>query len=235
MEIKKTVKTASVTRADIEAAAAKVFRREGYRAATMRQIADEVGLHKTSLYHHIQTKQELLVSITHHVLLGPIRNLEAIAQDKTKDPRTRLYEAVFFYMGCVFDRTDAIAVFDLYVSDIEDDELRANVMKMKRRYIRIFVDLVTECLGDDTSERADLVAFAILGACSYVVTWYQPNYKVPQKELAHAFARNAMRAIDGLPVSYSEEEGVTSAPYHQSAKASQPAARSVASSRRANS
>lgn len=204
----KSSKSSPVTRADIEAAAAKVFRREGYHAATMNQIAEEVGLHKTSLYHHIQSKQELLVAITQHVLVGPIRNLEEIARNEAKDARSRLYEAVVYYMGCIFDRTDAIAVFDLYVGDIEDEDLRASVMSMKRRYIRIFVDLVTECLGQNPSERPELVAFAILGACSYVVTWYQPNYRTSQEEMAHAFARNAMRAVDGALVNYSPEQGV---------------------------
>src|SRR5258708_7068853 len=108
----------NVKRADIEAAAAKVFRREGYRAATMNQIAQEVGLHKTSLYHHIRTKQELLVSITKYVLLGPIHELDLIAKDNKKDARRRLYEAVVYYMHTVFDRTDAIAVFTDYMNDI---------------------------------------------------------------------------------------------------------------------
>jgi len=198
----------NVTRADIEAAAAKVFRRVGYRAATMNEIAKEVGLHKTSLYHHIKTKQELLVSITKYVLLEPIQELEIIATTK-KDPRTRLYEAIVYYMHRVFDRTDAIAVFDLYMDDIEDKDLRKSVAAMKRRYIKIFINLVTECLGKNPSEKPELVAFAILGACSYVVTWYQPDYKTPKEELAHSFARTAIRAVEDVPVRF--EKGLLKA------------------------
>lgn len=63
---------ATVTRCEIEEAAARVFRREGYRGSTVAHIADEVGLHKTSLYHHIQSKQELLVALAHFVLDEPI-------------------------------------------------------------------------------------------------------------------------------------------------------------------
>ena len=45
---------------DIVAATAKVFRTKGYHAATIRDIADEVGILKGSLYHRLASKEELL-------------------------------------------------------------------------------------------------------------------------------------------------------------------------------
>ncbi|TMJ43828.1 MAG: helix-turn-helix transcriptional regulator, partial [Alphaproteobacteria bacterium] len=45
---------------DIVSAAAKVFRTKGYHAATVRDIAEEVGILKGSLYHHFASKEELL-------------------------------------------------------------------------------------------------------------------------------------------------------------------------------
>ena len=45
---------------DIVSAAAKVFRTKGYHAATVRDIAQEVGILKGSLYHHFASKEELL-------------------------------------------------------------------------------------------------------------------------------------------------------------------------------
>ena len=44
----------------IIAAAAKVFRTKGYHAATVQDIADEVGILKGSLYHHVKSKEDLL-------------------------------------------------------------------------------------------------------------------------------------------------------------------------------
>jgi iron-sulfur cluster repair protein YtfE (RIC family) len=45
---------------EIIAAAAKVFRTKGYHAATVQDIADEVGILKGSLYHHVKSKEDLL-------------------------------------------------------------------------------------------------------------------------------------------------------------------------------
>ena len=39
---------------EIVVAAAKVFRTKGYHAATVRDIAEEVGILKGSLYHHFK-------------------------------------------------------------------------------------------------------------------------------------------------------------------------------------
>ena len=41
----------------IIAAAAKVFRTKGYHAATVQDIADEVGILKGSLYHHARARK----------------------------------------------------------------------------------------------------------------------------------------------------------------------------------
>ena len=54
-------------------AAAKVFRIKGYHAATVQDIADEVGLLKGSLYHHCAGKEELL----YLVVKEPISRLYA--------------------------------------------------------------------------------------------------------------------------------------------------------------
>src|SRR5260370_7009332 len=53
--------------------AAKVFRTKGYHAATVQDIADEVGLLKGSLYHHCAGKEELL----YLVVKQPISRLYA--------------------------------------------------------------------------------------------------------------------------------------------------------------
>ena len=50
-------------RDDIIAAATRVFSQRGYHAASMTEIADEVGIRKPSLYHHIRKKEDLLFAI----------------------------------------------------------------------------------------------------------------------------------------------------------------------------
>ena len=50
-------------RGEILAAAARIFNSDGYDGATIRRIADEVGLSSTALYMHFRDKDEILVEI----------------------------------------------------------------------------------------------------------------------------------------------------------------------------
>ena len=45
-------------------AAADLFLVEGYDGASMQQLADSVGLHKSSLYHYVSGKEDLLGKLT---------------------------------------------------------------------------------------------------------------------------------------------------------------------------
>ena len=47
--------------------AARLFRLKGYKATSMRDIAQEVGMEAASLYNHISNKQEILAELMMHI------------------------------------------------------------------------------------------------------------------------------------------------------------------------
>src|SRR5215472_5685248 len=75
---------------EIVSAAAKVFRTKGYHAATVRDIADEVGILKGSLYHHFDSKEELLYLVVKEPIaqmyraIGEIAAAEGTATEKLR-------------------------------------------------------------------------------------------------------------------------------------------------------
>ena len=50
-------------RAEILQAAERIFVRDGYQGATIRKIADEVGVSSTALYMHFRDKDDILLEI----------------------------------------------------------------------------------------------------------------------------------------------------------------------------
>src|ERR1700720_4855888 len=64
---------------DIVSAAAKVFRTKGYHAATVRDIAEEVGILKGSLYHHFDSKEDLLYLVVKEPIAQMYRTISEIA------------------------------------------------------------------------------------------------------------------------------------------------------------
>ncbi|MEK7682962.1 MAG: helix-turn-helix domain-containing protein [Chloroflexota bacterium] len=65
-------------REDIILSAAQIFREKGYHATSMQDIANSVQLQKGSLYHHIRSKQEILLEILDRALAVLIGDLQPI-------------------------------------------------------------------------------------------------------------------------------------------------------------
>ena len=55
-------------RAEILRAAEAIFVRDGYQGATIRKIADEVGVSSTALYMHFRDKDEILIEIAENAV-----------------------------------------------------------------------------------------------------------------------------------------------------------------------
>ena len=93
-------------RAEILAAAERIFVEHGYEGATIRKIADEVGLSSTALYMHFSEKSEIL----HEICRGAFEalqatNTEAMAEDGP--PEQRLRGMIEAYIRFGFDNPNA--------------------------------------------------------------------------------------------------------------------------------
>src|SRR3954462_14894654 len=78
-------------RAEILEAAERIFVAEGYEGATIRKIADEVGVSSTALYMHFQDKACILHEIVQGVLSQLLaRNTEFAALKLDPVVRTRM-------------------------------------------------------------------------------------------------------------------------------------------------
>jgi AcrR family transcriptional regulator len=73
-------------RAELLAAAEKIFTVAGYEGATIRKIADEVGVSSTALYMYFQDKSQIMLEICVHALEQLYHKLDAITHDKQRDP-----------------------------------------------------------------------------------------------------------------------------------------------------
>lgn len=80
-------------------AAAKLFTERGYAAVTLRDIAKEVGIRHTSLYHHVPGgKEELFVEVTERHLQQHRRGLVASMAAAGLEIRGQLYAAASWFL-----------------------------------------------------------------------------------------------------------------------------------------
>jgi len=87
-------------RGEILEAATRIFNSEGYDGATIRRIAEEVGLSSTALYMHFRDKDEILVEICESAMEALLDLASEIAaRPITAEDRARAMIAAYVEFG----------------------------------------------------------------------------------------------------------------------------------------
>jgi AcrR family transcriptional regulator len=121
-------------RGEILHAAERIFVRDGYHGATIRKIADEVGVSSTALYMHFHDKSEILVEICEGVFAQLLcQNVEIAA--KPGDPVSRVRQMLDAYMQFGLDNPNAYQlVFATPPGALSEEKTAAMNMLGKRCY-----------------------------------------------------------------------------------------------------
>ena len=73
------------------AVAEQLFSDRGYKAVTLRDIADELGIRQASLYHHFPNgKEELFIEVTERAMLRHAEGMRATIADAPEDLESQL-------------------------------------------------------------------------------------------------------------------------------------------------
>ena len=98
-----------MTRDDILEAAAQVFRQKGFHGASMNDIAEAVSLQKASLYHHVTSKQEILLELLDRALQLLFEQISSVSNQKLPaDQKLRLM--IHEYLRILVDNIDLATV-----------------------------------------------------------------------------------------------------------------------------
>lgn len=175
-------------REEIIRTAAQIFREKGYHATSMRDIAEAVQLQKASLYHHIESKQDLLLAILDQALDILIEDLEPIIG--TDQPAAeKLRAAMKKYIERVTTNADLAAVLLLEHRNLEP-ELRAAHIERRDRFERLWRQIIHQGIKSGEFRQMDeaVAVFALLGVQNWLITWYQDGGRLDADQLAEQFA-----------------------------------------------
>ena len=157
-------------RADIIAAAARLFRAKGIAGASVREIAAEAGLRKASLYYYFPSKEEIVYAMIEGVLAP------ALAMQK-KLSATALSEAARLYLYLRFDvEMLCAAPYDctwlLAHGDLSDARMAAHWKEREKLLAWLRARLREgHAKGEFVACDVAAVAKAMLAATEYSVTW----------------------------------------------------------------
>jgi AcrR family transcriptional regulator len=181
---------------DIVAAAAKVFRTKGYHAATVRDIADEVGILKGSLYHHFESKEALLYLVVKEPIAEMFRTMAEIAASELSATE-KLRRAISAHLEA-FDRHYPHLFVYLRERESVKRRFREMIGYSPKEYERHWQDILRQGIAEGEF-RADLdvqvTAYGILGMLNWLYKWYDPQGRLGVGEVADQFIALALAGL----------------------------------------
>ncbi len=177
-----------MTRDEILAAAAQIFSQKGFHATSMQDIAEAVNLQKASLYHHVSSKQEILVDVLDMALDLFIANMQAVMASPLP-PDEMLRQAMQTYMVTILQQRDLASVLLLEHRSLEP-ELHTRHIPRRDRFESLWRDLIQRGLEAGCYYTVDpaMTARALLGVMNWVITWYSPAGELTPEQISHQYA-----------------------------------------------
>jgi TetR/AcrR family transcriptional regulator, cholesterol catabolism regulator len=170
----------SARREELTRIAARLFARQGYQGTSLADLAEELGVQKPSLYHHIAAKEDLLWEVVWEGANAFHAALDAVPADAPAAERIRL--ALRGHLAVVAGQLDIATVFVREWRYLEGERHEKFVAE-RRRYEERIRELFRE--GVEGSQlRTDLdvptAALLFLSAANWAYTWLRPGSDTDQ-------------------------------------------------------
>ncbi len=174
-------------RAEILQAAERIFVAEGYEGATIRKIADEVGVSSTALYMHFQDKNGILLEICNSAIRELLERNRAIAV-KPVDAVVRVRMMLEAYMRWGLAHPNAYHLVYCAPRPVSAGEWPEETVRLSSESYEIFSGVVREiaAAGRLRTGTQDSATLALWMSCHGVVALLiaRPDYElVPAEEL----------------------------------------------------
>ncbi|MDR3507738.1 MAG: TetR/AcrR family transcriptional regulator [Caulobacteraceae bacterium] len=157
-------------RAEILRAAETIFLRDGYQGATIRKIADEVGVSSTALYMHFRDKDEILLEIAENAVTALLTSNTEIAS-RPLDAVTRVRLMLTAYMQFALDNPNAYRLVYCSGPDEIPGAKQEQLTEISARCYERFHDTVAEIEGEGRLRPGTtaLAAHLLWSACHGLV------------------------------------------------------------------
>lgn len=163
---------------EIVKVAATLFRKRGYSAITMRDIASEMDIKAASLYNHISGKQEILADIILEVAQEFTTGMNQVISQQSNTLK-KLENLIELHIDITLNHSEALASLNNDWMHLEGDNLNAFI-KMRDEYEDNFRELIKT--GIDVNEirsaHPEVILFSILSTLRTLHLWYEKRGKL---------------------------------------------------------
>lgn len=182
-------------RARILLEAARVFSESGVATASMREIAERVGVTKPAVYYHFPSKQHLHYEIHVQALDEALADLTSI-REMDRPASWKLEAVISLILRSIAERRH---VYTILLRDANrlSPEHWATIRAKGHQYHALLEEIILD--GQKDAEFAPVdpgsVGLALLGMCNWAYTWLKPEGRLSVPELSAQFADVLLNGI----------------------------------------
>ncbi len=150
-----------------------VFNEQGYDGTSMEDLSDRLGIAKSSIYHHVGSKEDLLALALDRALDG----LFSVAEQVTADGGPAIERLEQLVRGSVQVLADRLPYVTVLLRAHGNTGTERAALARRREFDQIVADLVAEAERDgDIRPDVDpaITARLLFGLVNSLVEWYRP-------------------------------------------------------------
>lgn len=175
--------------------AAALFKSKSYTAASMRELADMVGVEAPSLYNHIGSKSELLQAICFNVGTSFIKQIDLIKN--RDDSIVKKIEAIIrFHITMMAENFDEVYVANHDWKHLQEPHLN-NFLNIRRNYEKSLLQLITTGIENNELHPVNpyVAVLTILSAVRGLEFWQRNKKNITQQELENQMVNQLLYGI----------------------------------------
>jgi AcrR family transcriptional regulator len=164
-------------------AGASLFREKGFGAASMRDLAENIGVEAASLYNHIKSKNEILESICFDVANLFNTYMEDIDSSDVS-PIEKIDQILRFHIHQMIENFEEVLVADREWKHL-GEPYRSNFHLQRRNYRKRFASILQEGIKKNQIKPIDsaTAVLIMLHAVAGIESWHRATTKISAKEL----------------------------------------------------
>ena len=179
--------------------AVRLFREHGYDGTSMQDLAEALGMHRGSLYHYIDSKEDLLFEIVESAMARFHDEVRPILEDQGP-AGDRLRRAVGAHLRIAADEPDELTLLQVEVKALAPGR-RARIVAERDAYEHAWRAFIREGMREGAFRCEDerTAGFMILAACNWFSQWYHPTGPLGVDDFAARFTALFLDALRAEP------------------------------------
>jgi TetR/AcrR family transcriptional regulator, cholesterol catabolism regulator len=177
------------SRQEILRTAARLFQQQGYDATSMSDVAAALNLSKGGLYHHFQSKDDILFHLMSHAMDITQEQVIDRVRDLT-EAEERLRTLIRLHIGVVLRERDREITVMLHENHPLPPALRRRINARKKEYVHFVESLIADVQkerGSKGTVSPRAAAFALMGMINWIYQWYRPEGSLQEEDLVRQY------------------------------------------------